>query len=75
MIDVMINLAGLLAAAALLVTLVAFEVRRAGPDAGQPTRPRIFGQTVSRTVSRRVVAVMWTMYLLLFLPRVLGLLV
>jgi len=71
MIDVMINLAGLLAAAALLITLIALEVRRAGPDTGQPTRPGLLG----RTVSRWVVAVMWTMYLLLFLPRVLGLLV
>lgn len=66
----LIDLAGLLAAAALLATLVALEVRRAGPDAGQPTRRRLFG----RTVNRGVVAVMWTMYLLLFLPRVLGLL-
>jgi hypothetical protein len=66
----LIDLAGLLATAALLVTLVALEVRRAGPDSGQPTRPRLFGLTMSR----RVVAVMWTMYLLLILPRVLGLL-
>lgn len=66
----MIDLAGLIAAAALLVTLVALEVRRAGADTGQPTRPRVLG----RTVSRKVVAVMWTMYLVLFLPRVLGLL-
>lgn len=66
----LIDLAGLLATAALLVTLVALEVRRPGPDTGQPTRPRLLG----RTVSRRVVAVMWAMYLLLFLPRVLGLL-
>ncbi len=66
----MIDLAGLLATAALLVTLVTLEVRRAGPDTGQPSRPRLLG----RTVSRGVVAVMWTMYLLLFLPRVLGLL-
>lgn len=66
----MIDLAGLLATAALLATLVALEVRRAGPDSGQPTRPRLFG----RTVSRRAVAVMWTVYLLLFLPRVIGLL-
>jgi hypothetical protein len=66
----MIDLAGLLATAALLVTLVALEVRRIGPDSGQPTRPRLFG----RTVSRRAVAVMWTVYLLLFVPRVIGLL-
>lgn len=65
-----IDLAGLLAATTLLVTLIALEVRRTGPDAGQPARPRLLG----RTVSSRVVAVMWAMYLLLFLPRVLGLL-
>ncbi|MET3204901.1 UNVERIFIED_ORG: hypothetical protein ABIB21_001695 [Arthrobacter sp. UYEF13] len=70
MIDVMINLAGLLATAALLITLTALEVRRAGPDAGQPTRLRLLGLTVSR----RVVAVMWVAYVLLVLPRVLGLL-
>ncbi len=70
MVDLMIDLAGLLATAALLITLVALEVRRAGPDTGQPTRPRLLG----RTVSPKVVAVMWTMYLILFLPRVLGLL-
>ena len=66
----MIDLAGLLATAVLLVTLVALEVRRAGADTGPPTRPRFLG----RTVTRSVVAVLWTMYLLLFLPRVLGLL-
>lgn len=66
----LIDLAGLLAAAALLVTLVALEVRRAGPDAARPSRQWLLG----RTLSRGVVAVMWTMYLLLFLPRVLGLL-
>ena len=70
MINVMIDLAGLLATAALLITLVALEVRRAGADTGQPTRPKLLG----RTVSPRAVAVMWTMYLILFLPRVLGLL-
>ena len=66
----MIDLAGLLATAALLVTLVALEVRQAGADTGQPTRPRLLGLTLSP----RVVAVMWAMYLILFLPRVLGLL-
>lgn len=66
----MIELAGLIAAAALLVTLVALEVRRAGEDTGQPTRPRVLG----RTLSRGVVALMWAMYVVLFLPRVLGLL-
>ena len=66
----MIDLAGLLATAALLVTLVGLEVRRAGPDTGQPARPKLLGLTISP----RVVAVIWTMYLVLFLPRVLGLL-
>ena len=66
----MIELAGLIVTAALLATLVGLEVRRAGPDTGQPAGPKLLGLTVSR----RVVAVMWTMYLVLFLPRVLGLL-
>ena len=66
----MIELAGLIATAVLLATLVGLEVRRAGPDTGQPTRPKLLGLTVSS----RVVAVMWAMYVLLFLPRVLGLL-
>lgn len=66
----MIELAGLLAAAVLLATLVGLEVRRAGADTAQPTPPKLLG----RTLSHRVVAVMWAMYLVLFLPRVLGLL-
>lgn len=66
----MIELAGLLATAVLLATLVGLELRHAGADTAQPTRPKLLGLTVSR----RVVAVMWTMYLVLFLPRVLGLL-
>jgi len=66
----MIDLAGLLATAVLLVTLVALEIRRAGEDTGQPTRPKLLG----RTVSRGAVAVLWAMYLVLFVPRVLGLL-
>ena len=65
----MIEIAGLLAAAALLITLVALEVGRAGSDSGQPTRPKVLG----RTVSGRAVAVMWGLYLLLFVPRVMGL--
>lgn len=70
----MIDLAGLLATAALLVTiallvtLVALELRRAGRDAERPTR------LLGLTVSRRVVGVMWVMYLILFVPRVVGLL-
>lgn len=70
----LIDLAGLLAAAVLLVTLVALEVKRAGsgagPDAGHSARPALLG----RTVGRKAVAIMWVMYLVLFLPRVLELL-
>ena len=66
-----IDLAGLFASAVLLITLVALEVRRAGPDTAQPAaRQRL----LAPAASRRIVAVMWAMYLLLFLPRVLGLL-
>ena len=71
----MIELAGALAAAVLLVTLVTLEVRRLGPDTGQAT-----GQPAAATVqnrarnSRIVVGVMWAAFLLLLLPRVLGLL-
>lgn len=66
----MIEVAGLIAAAALLVTLIGLEVRRAGEHTGQPARPKLLG----RTLSRGVVAVMWAMYVVLFLPRVVGLL-
>lgn len=84
----LMDVAGLLATATLLVTLIALEIRRGGEGSGHnppadppvaarrplhrsiPTRPRLLG----RTVSPRVVAVMWTMYLLLLVPRVLGLL-
>ena len=66
----MIDLAGLLVAAALLATLVTLEVRHAGPAPRQTTPPRF----VVRAVSRGVVAVMWVMCLLLFLPRLLELL-
>lgn len=66
----MIEVAGLIAAAALLVTLIGLEVRRAGAHTGQPARPKLLG----RTLSRGAVAVMWAMYVVLFLPRVVGLL-
>ncbi|WP_163165040.1 hypothetical protein [Arthrobacter sp. Alg241-R88] len=69
--SVIIGTAALVVTLALLVTLVGLEVRRVGPEAGQPTtRPTLLG----RTVSRRVVAVMWIVSLLFFLPRVLELL-
>ncbi len=66
----MIDLAGVLAAAALLVTLVALEVRRAGPETGPPTHQRRGG----RIVSTWAAAVMGALYLLLSLPRLLDLL-
>lgn len=65
-----IDLMGLFAAGALLVALVALEVRHVGPDGGQPSRHRF----LSPKMSLRVVAILGAMYLLLFLPRVLGLL-
>jgi hypothetical protein len=84
----LMDVAGLLATATLLFTLIGLEVQRAASESGQtspadhpartrrpfhrstPTRPRFLG----RTVTRRAVAIMWTMYLLLLVPRVLGLL-
>jgi hypothetical protein len=66
----MIDLAGLLVAGVLLVTLVTLEVRHAGPDPRQTARPRL----LNRTVSRAAVAVMWMVCLLLLLPRLLELL-
>ncbi|TLM84190.1 hypothetical protein [Pseudarthrobacter sp. NamE5] len=66
----LIDIAGLLMAAVLLVTLVTLEVRHAGPDLGQATRPRHFGQAAGRIA----VAVLWIVCLLLFLPRLLELL-
>ncbi|MGN7149646.1 hypothetical protein ACTHQ6_11710 [Arthrobacter sp. SAFR-179] len=71
----MMELAGVLAAAVLLVTLVTLEVRRLGPDTGPNT-----GQTTGPAVQNRArntriaVGVMWAAFLLLLLPRVLGLL-
>jgi hypothetical protein len=75
----MIELAGVLAAAVLLVTLVTLEVRRLGPDTG-PNTGQTTGQPAGPAVqnrarhSRIVVGVMWAAFLLLLLPRVLGLL-
>lgn len=67
----MIEIAGLVAAALLLATLVALEVRHAGPNAAQPVHPTILGWTVDMRI---VVAVMWVLFLVLLFPRVLGLL-
>lgn len=66
----LIDLAGLLAAATLLVALIALEVKRVAADAGEAPRPRFLG----RTVSRSAVVVLWAMFLVLFLPRMLALL-
>ena len=67
----MIDIAGLLAAAVLLVTLVALELRHAGPNSGTPVHSTILGSTVNM---KAVVAVMWVLFLVLLFPRVLGLL-
>lgn len=74
----MIDLAGVLAAAVLLVTLVTLEVRRlgprgstTGPSTGQPTGTVLRRQSRN---SRIVVGVMWAAFLILLFPRVLGLL-
>jgi hypothetical protein len=66
----MTELAGLLVAAALLVTLVTLEVRHVGPDPRHTASPRL----LSRSVSRGVLAAMWIACLLLLLPRLLELL-
>jgi len=66
----MTEFAGLLVAAALLVTLVTLEVRHAGPDPRRAAPPR----RLSPAVSRGAVAVMWITCLLLLLPRLLELL-
>jgi hypothetical protein len=78
----MIDLAGLIATAALLLTLIALEVRHARADTGQPIhtgQSTHTGQSerhrlLSPAVSRGILALLWAMYLLLFLPRLLGLL-
>ncbi|MDQ0662311.1 hypothetical protein QFZ35_000809 [Arthrobacter ulcerisalmonis] len=71
----MIELAGLIAAAVLLVTLVTLEVRRvgtvSGPGMGQPADPAL--QRRARS-TRVVVGVMWVLFVTLLFPRVLGLL-
>ena len=67
----MIDIAGLLAAAILLVTLVALEVRHAGPNTGTPVQSTILGRRLNMTA---VVAVIWVLFLVLLFPRVLGLL-
>ncbi|KRE83384.1 hypothetical protein [Arthrobacter sp. Soil764] len=71
----MMELAGVLAAAVLLVTLVTLEVRRLGPDTG-PNTGKTTGPAVQNRArnTRIVVGVMWAAFLLLLLPRVLGLL-
>lgn len=62
----MIDFPGVLAAAALLTTLITLEVRHTGQEPGQSAGPR----HVNRTVSRIAVAAVWTVFLLLFVPRV-----
>lgn len=62
----MIDFPGVLAAAALLTTLITLEVRHTGQDPEQSAGPR----HANRTVSRTVIAAVWTVFLLLFVPRV-----
>ena len=62
----MMALAGLIAAAVLLFTLIALEVQFVGQDTTQPVRPRLLGLKVSR----KVVIVMWAVFLRLVVPRV-----
>ncbi|TDK25591.1 hypothetical protein E2F48_10105 [Arthrobacter crusticola] len=69
-----LELAGLVVAAVLIVTLVTIEIRRAGPVTGPDTGRRTGTATVSQTQGRVIVAVMLVLCVLLFLPRVLGLL-
>lgn len=66
----MIELAGLIAAAILFFTLVALEVQFVGQDSTQPARPRLLGLTINR----KVVVILWAVFLLLFIPRLLELL-
>lgn len=79
----MMDLAGVLAAAVLLIALVTLEVRRLGPgrsttapstgsSTGQPAAAPVL-HSQSRN-SRIVAGVMWAAFLLLLFPRVLGLL-
>jgi hypothetical protein len=68
------ELAGLFVAAVLIVTLVTIEVRRAGPVTGPDTGQRAAPPIFSRREGRALVAVMWVLCVLLFLPRVLELL-
>ena len=69
----MIDLPGLLVAAVLLTILVALEVRRAGQETVQETVPSVRTRLLSRRVSRIAVAAVWVIFLLLFVPRVWGL--
>ncbi|HSU47052.1 MAG TPA: hypothetical protein VLJ40_09080 [Arthrobacter sp.] len=72
----MMDLAGLLAAAVLLVTLLTLEFRRVGagtrPETGQHAGPAL--QVRAWSSGRIVVGVMWLLFVLLLFPRVLGLL-
>ena len=79
----MMDLAGVLAAAVLLITLVTLEVRRLGPGRSTtaPSTGSSTGHPAAAPVphsqsrnSRIVVGVMWAAFLLLLFPRVLGLL-
>ena len=75
----MMELAGVLAAALLLVTLVTLEVRRPAPGTGPSTAPGPGKPAGAKLQSpakstRIIVGVLWAASLLLLLPRVVGLL-
>jgi len=62
--------AGLIAAAVLFFTLIALEVQFVGQDNAQPARMRLLGLTINRII----VTIIWVVFLLLFVPRLLDLL-
>ncbi|RJU02557.1 hypothetical protein D6T65_00040 [Arthrobacter frigidicola] len=68
------ELAGLFVAGVLLVTLVTVEFRRAGPVTGPDTGRRAGPAIFSPREGRVLIAIMWVLCVLLFLPRVLELL-
>lgn len=67
----MIDIAGLVAAAVLLVTLIGLEVRHTGSASGQPASLRLFSRAVNIRIA---VGAMWLLLVILLFPRVLGLL-
>ncbi|HKU35936.1 MAG TPA: hypothetical protein VJP90_10335 [Paenarthrobacter sp.] len=67
----MIDIAGLVAAAVLLFTLIGLEVRHTGSASAQAASLRLFGRAVNIRIA---VGAMWLLLVILLFPRVLGLL-